>query len=276
MTRIPLPDSDLPDVNRFFAVDEVDQPNQLVRFLGVAKALPGVREAKAEMLARLQPERAVSALDVGCGYGADVIELAKRLTPAGRATGIDISETMVAEANVRAAGVGLDVTFRTGDALALPFGDDAFDICRVETVLQHLADPETAVMEMARVTRPGGRIAALEFDLETMYLDHPDTELTGTIWGSYLRDAVQASMGRQLLRLFVSAGLTDVTSTPRVITNNPGFLRLAVGHHVDQLCANGLITSDQAASWWTAMEEAAASGYYTGGATAFLVSGTVR
>jgi SAM-dependent methyltransferase len=275
MSHIPQPDSDLPDVIRFFAVDEVEQPNQLVRFLAVAKALPGVPEAKAEMLARLQPERAVAALDVGCGHGADVIELAKRLRPGGRATGIDASETMIAEATRRAAGTGLSVTFRKGDALALPFEDDTFDICRVETVLQHLVDPDTAVMEMTRVTRPGGRIAALEFDLATMYLDHPDPDLTETIWASYLHETVQTSMGRQLHRLFVNAGLSQVSSAPRVVTNNPHFIRLAVGHHVNQLCANGALTPDRAAGWWTAMGEAAACGYYSGGVTAFVASGTV-
>jgi ubiquinone/menaquinone biosynthesis C-methylase UbiE len=276
MTDIPLSDHHLADVNRFFAVDAVEQPEQFVRFLEEAKALPAIRVSKAEMLERLQPERAATALDVGCGYGADVIELAKRLKPDGRATGIDISETMIAEANRRAAGTGLSVTFRAGDALALPFEDNAFDICRTETVLQHLGDPETAVAEMARVTRSGGRIAALEFDLGTLFLDHPDTELTETIWTSYLGETVQPSMGRQLLRLFVRAGLNDVASAPRVITSNPSFFRLVTGHHVDQLCAHGVITSDQAAGWWAAMEDAAARGYHTGGATAFLVSGTVR
>jgi len=275
MTDTPLQDH-APDVNRFFAVDEVEQPDQFVRFLEEAKALPAIRTVKAEMLARLQPERAATALDVGCGYGADVIELAKRLKPDGRATGIDISETMIAEANRRAAGSGLDVTFRTGDALDLPFEDGAFDICRVETVLQHLADPETAISEMARVTRPGGRIAALEFDLGTLFLDHPDAELSETIWTSYLRETVQPTMGRQLPRLFVQANLSDVTSAPSVVTNTPGFFRLVAGHHVDQLSASGVVTSDQAANWWTAMEDAAARGHHTGGATAFLVCGTVR
>ena len=275
MSHIHLSDSDLPDVNRFFAVDEVEQPNRLVQFLDVAKALPGMRNAKTEMLARLDPQRAATALDVGCGYGADVIELAARLKPGGRATGIDISDTMIAEAKRRATGTRLNVTFRTGDALALPLEDDTVDICRIETVLHHLGDPETAITEMARVTRPGGRIAALEFDLETMYLDHPDTELTDTIFASYLHETVQASMGRQLLRLFVKAGLTDVISAPRVITAHPDFLRLAVGYHVDRLCANGAFTPDRAAGWWTAMEEDAACGYYTAGGITFVVSGTV-
>jgi ubiquinone/menaquinone biosynthesis C-methylase UbiE len=275
MTHISLRHSDLPDVNRFFAFDDVEQPNQFARFLEEAKALPGILAAKAEMLERLRPEDATTALDVGCGYGADVIELAKRLQPDGRAMGVDISETMLAEANRRAAGSGLSVTFGTGDALALPFEDDMFDICRVETVLQHVADPETGITEMTRVTRSGGRIAALEFDLETLFLDHHDTGLTETIWTSYLRETVQPSMGRQLPRLFVRAGLTEVASAPRVVTADPGFFRLVAGHHVDRLCADDVITSDQAASWWTAIADADAGGFHTGGATAFLVSGTV-
>ena len=74
-----------PDVSRFSAVDEIDRPQQLIEVLDIAKRLPGFPEAKAQLLARLKPEHASSAIDVGCGYGADVIEIAKRLRPGGSA-----------------------------------------------------------------------------------------------------------------------------------------------------------------------------------------------
>ena len=143
-----------PEVSHFSTVDEVEDPEQLIDFLDVAKALPGIRAAKTDILDRLQPKRASSALDVGCGYGANVVEMARRLRPGGRAIGVDVSETMITEARRRTAGIELAVGFRIGDALALPFEDDSFDICRIETVLQHLADPRRAVAEMARVIDP--------------------------------------------------------------------------------------------------------------------------
>jgi ubiquinone/menaquinone biosynthesis C-methylase UbiE len=161
-----------PDVSRFSAVDEIERPQQLIEVLDIAKRLPGFPEAKAQLLARLKPEHASSAIDVGCGYGADVIEIAKRLRPGGRAVGVDLSEAMITEARRRTAGISPHVSLQVADALALPFEDNTFDISRTETVLQHLAGPAHAVSEMVRVTRPGGRVGALELDQETMFIDH--------------------------------------------------------------------------------------------------------
>jgi ubiquinone/menaquinone biosynthesis C-methylase UbiE len=266
-----------PDVSRFSAVDEIESPQQLIEVLDIAKRLPGFPEAKAQLLDRLEPEHALSAIDVGCGYGADVIELAKRLRPGGRAVGVDLSEAMITEARRRIAGIGADVSLQVADALALPFKDNTFDISRTETVLQHLADPATAVSEMARVTRPGGRVGALELDQETMFIDHPDIELLDTLRDSISSAMTQSAIGRQVPRLFVQAGgLTDVQTAPHVITGDPRAFRLQLAHHVSALCARGAITAERATQWWSTIDAAAAAGHFTGGITAFVVWGTVK
>jgi len=265
-----------PDVSRFSAVDEVENPQHLIDVLDVAKRLPGFPAAKAQLLGQLRPERASSAVDVGCGYGTDVIELAKRLRSGRRAIGVDISETMITEARRRTAGIGPDVSFRVADALALPFEDNSFDICRTETVLQHLTDPERAVNEMTRVTRPGGRVGALELDQETMFIDHPDTELFDTLRDSVIGAMAQSSIGRQVPRLFVEAGLIDVRTAPHVITGHPQAFRLQLAHHVTKLCDRGALTAERANRWWSTIDAAAESEHFTGGITAFVVWGTVK
>ena len=264
-----------PDVSRFSAVDEVESPQQLIDVLDVAKRLPGFPAAKAQLLDRLRPELASSALDVGCGYGADAVALATRLRPGGRAVGVDLSEAMITEARRRAAGIRPDVSFLVADALALPFDDSTFDICRIETVLQHLQDPGWAVSEMARVTRPGGRVGALELDQETMFIDHPDSELFDTLRGSIIGAMTQSAIGRQVPRLFVEAGLIDVHTVPHVITGDPHAFRLQLAHHVTELCDRGVITAERAHRWWGTIDAAAASEHFTGGITAFVVCGTV-
>ena len=270
------PRTSRPDVGRFSAVDEAEEPNELIEFLDVAKLAPGIRNAKAELLDRLETEKAASALDIGCGYGADVVAMAMRMSSGGRAVGVDVSETMIAEARRRAAPIGLDVSFQVGDALALPFEDDTFDVSRVETVLQHLAEPARAVAEMVRVTRPGGRVGAFEFNQGTVFLDHPDVELSEVIRAGFASATAQSAMGSQLPRLFAEAGVTDVRATPRVIDQDPSFFRLVLGRHVTELIDGGVITPRRADRWWAAMDEAAAAGHFTNGATAFVVSGTVR
>jgi ubiquinone/menaquinone biosynthesis C-methylase UbiE len=276
MTYAPQPHTSAPAISRFFAVDHVEEPNQLIEFLAQAKSLPGIPEAKAEMLDRLAPKDASTGLDVGCGYGADVEALAGRMPPGGRAVGIDVSETMIAEAQRRSAGTGLDVRFVVGDALALPFDDNTFDVCRIETVLQHVEAPRQVVAEMARVTRPGGRIAALEFDAGTVFLDHPDVEFWEVVWSAFTHAAVQGSIGRQLPRMFTDVGLADVQATLSVIPSGPGFFRLLLGEHVTGLVGAGVFAPERVEEWWAAMDDAVNAGHFTGGGTAFVVSGTVR
>lgn len=95
---------------------------------------------------RPQPER---ALDVGTGTGTAALLLAREF-PRARVRGVDISEQMIRRAQAR---IGLDpegrVAFRVGDAAALPWADDSFDL-----VAQLNMPPFFA--EIARVLRPGG------------------------------------------------------------------------------------------------------------------------
>jgi len=107
--------------------------------------------------AHLLPGR--SLLDVGCGPGTITAEFAERLSP-GRVVGVD------AAPDALAAAAELDTTakFLVGDAYALPFEDDSFDIVHTHQTLQHVGDPVAMLREMARVARPGGIIAAREVD----------------------------------------------------------------------------------------------------------------
>ncbi len=93
------------------------------------------------------------ALEVGCGTGLILQRVAQR---ASSAVGVDISAGMLQRAVAR----GLDVV--QGDATALPFADDSFDLVYSFKVLAHVAPIQPALQEMARVTRPGGHLV-LEF-----------------------------------------------------------------------------------------------------------------
>ncbi|MET1231283.1 MAG: class I SAM-dependent methyltransferase [Candidatus Limnocylindrales bacterium] len=89
-----------------------------------------------------------TALDVGCGSGALLSELANRLGPE-RVAGVDPSEPFLALA--RAAVPGADVQLAAAEAL--PFEDDTFDIVMSQLVVNFMTDPERGVREMRRVAR---------------------------------------------------------------------------------------------------------------------------
>src|SRR5215471_12436894 len=194
------------DVTRFAHVDMTGDAESLIAFLDTANALAGLRAAKQVLLDQLRVGQARSVLDVGCGTGADLIAIAERLGQGGRATGIDISESMIAEARRRASGLDLNISFDTGDAVNLPYQDASFGACRAATVLQHVPDASQVIREMIRVTRPGGRVAALEFDQDSTMVDHPDRDTTRVILRIFGDAMANGWARRQLPRLFRQAG----------------------------------------------------------------------
>ena len=99
------------------------------------------------------------ALDVGSGPGPVTAALANATGPDGLALGVDISEPMLARA-VRAAA-GPQVGFLRADAQRLPLRDQTVDAAVSIAVLQLIPDPAAALSEIARVLRPGGRLAVM-------------------------------------------------------------------------------------------------------------------
>ena len=100
-----------------------------------------------------------TALDVGSGPGNVTASLARAAGPDGLALGVDISEPMLARA-VRAES-GPQVGFIRADAQRLPLRDNTVDAITSLAVLQLIPDPAAALAEMARVLRPGGRLALM-------------------------------------------------------------------------------------------------------------------
>ena len=109
-----------------------------------------------------------AVLDVGCGRGLLLIGAAKRLTT-GTAVGVDLwqaedlsgNRPEATQENARLEGVSDRVEVKDGDARRLPFADGTFDVVVTEAVLHNIYNPaerDTAVREIARVLKPGGRL----------------------------------------------------------------------------------------------------------------------
>jgi SAM-dependent methyltransferase len=127
------------------------------RWYARQRGTPGQIAAFREQAARLTaglPEGA-SVLEVAPGPGHHAIEMARL----GRfhVTGLDISRTMVEIAHQNGAAAGVDVDFRQGDATAMPFPDDAFDLVVCQAAFKNFRRPVSALDEMHRVLRPGGQ-----------------------------------------------------------------------------------------------------------------------
>lgn len=122
-----------------------------------ARTSPADERRRARELLRLGPGDVV--LDVACGPGNFTRNFAACVCETGLAVGIDASSTMLGRA-VADTAPG-QVAYVRGDALALPFRDESFDAACCFAALYLFDEPFRAVDEMARVLKPGGRIAIL-------------------------------------------------------------------------------------------------------------------
>jgi demethylmenaquinone methyltransferase/2-methoxy-6-polyprenyl-1,4-benzoquinol methylase len=125
-------------------------------------------------------------LDVASGTAAVAIELVRR--HGCSVTGLDQSPEMLAEGNARVGRAGLAdrIELVQGRAEQLPFADGSFDALTFTYLLRYVEDPAATLAELARVVRPGGTIASLEFGV-------PPGRLTRAAWELYVRVGLPAA-----------------------------------------------------------------------------------
>jgi len=115
------------------------------------------------LVAGVDPQPGQRILDVASGTGMVAFALVEH-APGCEVVGIDQSDAMLGVARARAGSRGNGrVSFVSGEAEQLPFPDGTFDALSFTYLLRYVDDPAATVGELARVLRPGGRIASLEF-----------------------------------------------------------------------------------------------------------------
>jgi demethylmenaquinone methyltransferase / 2-methoxy-6-polyprenyl-1,4-benzoquinol methylase len=129
------------------------------------------RKATRSALAARPGQR---VLDLAAGTAVSTVELNKS---GAWCVAADFSVGMLA------AGAGRNVPKVAGDATRLPFGDDVFDAVTISFGLRNVVDTQAALREMARVTRPGGRLVVCEFST-------PTNALFATVYKEYLMRAL--------------------------------------------------------------------------------------
>ena len=159
-------------------------------------------------------------LEVGCGVGAQTVQLA-RASPQARITSIDASAESLAQAERRAreAGVG-NVIFERADLYELPYPRAHFDHLFVCFVLEHLARPLDALKALTSRLRPGGTLTVIEGDHGSAFF-HPKSQEAQRVIDCLVelqaRAKGDALIGRRLHPLLRAAGLTEVSVSPRFV-----------------------------------------------------------
>jgi ubiquinone/menaquinone biosynthesis C-methylase UbiE len=112
----------------------------------------------------------LSIMDFGCGPGHDLVGFALHSKPS-RLIGVDISSTSLAQARSRLGLHGFDAELHHIDTQKqrIPLKDASVDLVRACGVLQHMAEPETALREIRRVLKPGGRFQVLAYNKDSLW-----------------------------------------------------------------------------------------------------------
>ena len=158
-------------------------------------------------------------LDVGCGTGHQAMLLAEAVGPAGHVTGLDISPELLRYAGgiVEKSGLAGRVTFREGDMYRLPFEDDSFDWAWSADCLGYPAgELLPALKEVARVVKPGGRVAILAWSSQLLLPGYPLLEArlnaTCSAYAPFFAGVSPAAHFNRALSWFLEAGLDEPTA----------------------------------------------------------------
>ena len=232
------------------SVASLEARGQSTGYLGV------VRNLIAEV--HLQPGETI--LDVGCGSGVLDRWLAQHTGGAHRIVAVDIHRTLLREAAALAAQEGLAerIEFREGNAEALPFPDNRFDVSMSATVME-LLDADRMLREMVRVTKPGGRVGVIvrAVDMHSFVNVPVRAELKMKI--AALPNGVAGPKGcadGSLYQRFCNAGLQNVQMLPQLATYAG-----ARAHAADERIQAALSPAE-ISEWQAAVAQAEAAGTF--------------
>jgi ubiquinone/menaquinone biosynthesis C-methylase UbiE len=237
----------MPDV--YASIESADEAVQerLAEVLELRAADAGQQSMLDEYLADLPLPDGARVLEVGCGTGAVARTLAVR-PGVGEVVGLDPSPVFVQRAREIAAGVA-NLSYVVGGGTALAFDDGAFDAVIFHTVLSHIPDVSTALAEAARVTAPGGALAAFDGDYATATVAAGEHDPLQACVDAAMEALVHDRFLVRRLGVLVRAAGWEVVrlrSHGYVENDDPGYMLTLVDRGADTLVSAGRLGSDAA------------------------------
>ena len=176
-----------------------------------------VVEQRRAFRAALAPQPGERVIDVGSGPGLLAHEIAEAVGPDGAVCGVEPSESMLAIAARRTPAAGsAPVEFIPGDALALPVADAAFDAAVATQIYEYVEDIPSALAELRRVLRPGGRVLILDTDWDSVVWRSSDADRMRRVLAAWDEHLADPHLPRRLTGLLDDAGfeITDRSILP--------------------------------------------------------------
>jgi SAM-dependent methyltransferase len=255
-------------------VDNTADPQFFVNVLDATRAqlLERARDSPEAFFEPFAPTHGLNVLDVGCGTG-DLLRLLAPLVAPGRAIGIDLSETMIAEANSRSGPSSSNLSFVRGDVFNLQFEDGAFERVMANQVLVHLPSPWSALAEMCRVLAPDGMISITEMDWGTMVVESSHRELSRRFTQLTCDGLRNGLIARELSGRLGELGFKRVVIHPdvRVAQNLDSFHRWFIVPSLSHFRRMGAISQAESDALLGDLEARAIHGRYFSSLTSYSI-----
>lgn len=215
-------------------------------------------------------------LDVGCGGGQLSAEIAELVGPAGRVDGVDVSDEMVGAARRRFRDqlFSSSLHFTQADAAELPFADGSFDAAIAHMVYEYVNPIDTALRELRRVLRKGGRILIVDHDSDSVVWHSSNQGRMARVLQAWDEHLAHPWLPRDLEARLRTAGFADVRIEPHAI------LETGEGHYLIDMVAGFVpgrrgVSKEEAAEWADDLHELGRRGQYFFSATLYWFTASV-
>jgi len=193
---------------------------------------PDSAAQRQRVLAALNLQSDDHVLDIGSGNGFLVREIADIVGSSGRAIGVDLSDAMTMMAQDLCDGLA-NAEFETANVTKLPYDDYSFDVVTATQCLSYVYEIETALKEIYRVVKPGGRVVLIDTDWDTMVWNCTDQALMDKMMNCYTGIYANAFLPRTLSKKLVDAGFQLIDRGSHAIVNWKHSLDSFAGLQID-------------------------------------------
>ncbi len=228
---------------------------------------PDIASQRRQTLQRLALQQGSSVIDIGSGPGILLADMAEVVGPEGHATGIDLSDSMLALTARRFSSSPLQdrVSFLKADATRLPFQEASFDAAVSTQVYEYVPDIQLALAELYRVLCPGARALILDTDWDSIVWNATDEALMRRVLSLWTRRFAHPHLPRTLSHLLRAAGFQVLGREVFVVFNpeyDPNTYSLANADIMADFVGPLGLSPDEVHAWTQDLRDLGGSGRY--------------